>query len=403
MWICVAIFAKVYLPDVTIPLQPNPSDGPDIPLLLAIGAVLYAFAGHISVSNGANLILKRRNAGPDFIKGAAAGMATMTLFYAVWSGAVIIAMLSGALPVDRPLMQGIGEQFGPIATVASIVFVILTLGIGSGNYAMAAYHVMYDALHSIVDKTKLLKSSDGLISLGPQVLSLATVVAVMIGASVAFSNGQVDLAGFFGLIGGLMAPIVAGVFPVLLHVACKARGVEAEGAIKGLLSTRVIAVVSFAAFLPPFISQALSVDHYPVWYRFASGATGIWVLIIVVGLVRTQRLSPGYVALILKSKNGWDPRTWQFFENGNRIDQPTIRWKAARNAKAEHVTANTSPVRVLSSLALIKQGGFCENQDIVVYYEVSEAALDFEVAKFIRPQTAPSDVYQEALKISLAK
>jgi hypothetical protein len=381
----VAILIVVAMSPNTLSLDSAPIGlkFPSTPILIAIGAALYSFAGHISVSNGAQLVLHRRGSEKGFLRGAVIGLGTISVIYAIWAFAAISALTSGILSQNTSVLQSLSLYFGPWASAISIVFIVLSLGIGSGNYAMAAHHVLVDTIKRLRmrrDKAPAAGRSRGPTTVWSleHVTGIAIITLVMGTALFSFTLSVVDLNQFFGLIGGSMAPIIAGVFPILIFVACRRRGVFAESGAVDFLSGKIVSLLSLTAFLSIYIWQATS-DNYALWYRSLSIAICLSLLGLLYSLYRKGKFSMGGVILIEKGKDGWDPRVWKIFEEGCVVNKRSLSWKTTSNGEFGAISSSTSPTRVLSAVRLDMSQMKSRNFDVNVLDTTTDHPVEFVV------------------------
>lgn len=354
------------------------------PVQMAIGAALYSFAGHISVSNGARLVLQRPNSEQGFLRGAVVGLGAISVLYAIWTFVAISALTSGALPQTNSVLQSMTLHFGPAVSVAAVVFIVLSLGIGSGNYAMAAHHVFSDTVRRFWTqylKTQLLDNLNGerftVLSL-EHILGMTVVTAVMGAALLVYSLGMFDLNQFFGLIGGSMAPIIAGVFPVLIFMACRRRGVFTESRVVEFLSGRVLLLLTLMVFSSVYLWQAVT-DDYAIWYRIVSAGLFCFVFWLACNLYRRATFRPGGVIVVEKGKDGWDPATWKVFEEGHEVLDKSLMWKTARNGDFQTISNATSPARILSAVRLDTSQMKTQKFDVNVVDRTMRHPVEFTV------------------------
>ena len=248
-------------------------------------------------------------------------------------------------------------HFGPTASVAAVAFIVLSLGIGSANYAMAAHHVFLDTVSRFRKRYRDAQPSG---SLNGQVISAwslehitgVIVVTVVMGtALLTYNLGKFNLNQFFGLIGGSLAPIIAGVFPVLIFVASRQRGVCAESRVADILSGKIKLLLAATAFASVYVWQAAT-DNYALWYRGLSIGLLLSLLWLVCSMYRKGVFRTGGVILIEKGKDGWDPETWKVFEGGREINDRSLMWKTALSGDFCVISSSTSPARILSAIVV---------------------------------------------------
>jgi hypothetical protein len=118
---------------------------------LVFGVILVAYNGHLSVSNGARVVLSRDPSSRSLIRGTAAAQATAIFVYCLFvlaiNGAVAPEVLAGELGTA---LDPLAAEVGAIIYVLGTVFVLLGMGMGSIHVSLALFNLTREWLPSLV-------------------------------------------------------------------------------------------------------------------------------------------------------------------------------------------------------------------------------------------------------------
>ena len=117
---------------------------------LVFGVILVAYNGHLSVSNGARVVLSRDPSSRSLIWGTAAAQATAIFVYCLFvlaiNGAVAPEVLAGELGTA---LDPLAAEVGAIIYVLGTVFVLLGMGMGSIHVSLALFNLTREWLPSL--------------------------------------------------------------------------------------------------------------------------------------------------------------------------------------------------------------------------------------------------------------
>src|SRR5215213_70299 len=117
---------------------------------LVFGVILVAYNGHLSVSNGARVVLSRDPSSRSLIRGTAAAQATAIFVYCLFvlaiNGAVAPEVLAGELGTA---LDPLAAEVGAIIYVLGTVFVLLGMGMGSIHVSLALFNLTREWLPSL--------------------------------------------------------------------------------------------------------------------------------------------------------------------------------------------------------------------------------------------------------------
>lgn len=250
-------------------------------LQLVFGVVLVAYFGHLSVSNCAQSVLRRDPSGHSLKRGTVAAMLTAIAIYCLWSFSI-----GGAVDADRLAQESgtvlipLAEAIGPEVFLLGGVFVVLGLGMSSVHFGLGIFNVSREFFETRVQGA----SADKLL-LGMHrgtLVSLLPIALVFLYVQWTFFTQQSSFTTPLKLLGALLTPILAGVFPALLLVSSRRQGLTAAGAtvprpFGSAPALFIIMALSFAGLLAHGLiiwnSAALTVSALTV-------AAGLLVLVV---------------------------------------------------------------------------------------------------------------------------
>jgi amino acid permease len=215
-------------------------------LQLIFGTILAAYFGHISVSNGAQFVLRRDPSGRALIRGSAAAMAVAIVLYVLWVFAVTGAVGSARLAGEQ------GTVLVPLAGVAGLaipllgsLFTTLAMGMASIHYALGIYNLVQERLprpavpadvprpggngigpaDSAAPAARRAGLRAALLSKeGRFLLGVSPVVGIFLGSEWLLLAGSGSFSGTLSVIGVVVVALLALIFPVLLLAASRRKG-----------------------------------------------------------------------------------------------------------------------------------------------------------------------------------
>ena len=129
---------------------------------LVFGVILVAYNGHLSVSNGARVVLTRDPSSRSLIRGTAAAQATAIFVYCLFvlaiNGAVAPEVLAGEFGTA---LDPLAAEVGAIIYVLGTVFVLLGMGMGSIHVSLALFNLTREWLPSLAQPVIVLPRRRG--------------------------------------------------------------------------------------------------------------------------------------------------------------------------------------------------------------------------------------------------
>jgi len=189
---------------------------------LVFGSVLGMYAVQTFLPHFAKLTLPRDPSGASLIKGSMAGTLIITAIYSVWvlgiDGGIAPSRLLGE---SSTVLLPLARELGPFASAVGMVLLLLLLGLAFIRMVSLAFNLMRDWLpHTTSRHEKTVWYQPHVrfwFSVSPLVLS--ALLAVWLDMT-----GSGSFTAVFSLNGMLGAPLVAGLFPLLLLVSSRRKG-----------------------------------------------------------------------------------------------------------------------------------------------------------------------------------
>ena len=225
-------------------------------LELVFGVVLLAFFGHTSTGNCAAVVLQRDPSAQSFIRGSVAAVAAATGLYSVWvlgvNGAVSPAALAGE---SGTALEPLAAEIGTRIHVFGSVFAVLAMGMASIHYSLALFNQVREWLPASWDAAHRGRRF---------LLGVLPVAAIFLGVEGLMLADRESFAGPIGFLGAITAPVLAGIFPMLMVVASRRKGDCAVGAVWRLVGHPVVATATSLFFLAALLLHGLVIweDSY---------------------------------------------------------------------------------------------------------------------------------------------
>lgn len=246
---------------------------------LVFGVVLLAFFGHTAVGNSARVVLRRDPSGRSLVHGTAAAMLTALVLYALWDVAVGGAVDPARLAAESgTALVPLAEVIGPVVLVVGSVFVVLAMGMAAVQFSIGLHHQV----------TELLGDGAALV----RVAAVVPLAAVFVLVEWLLLTGRESFTGALSLVGTLTAPLLAGVFPVLLLTATRRRGDYVPVAGVPAMGPVVVRAAVYAVFLGAVVAHGVVIWTAPA-ARAAALATALVVAGVTWWVARSGAFRPG--------------------------------------------------------------------------------------------------------------
>lgn len=253
-------------------------------LQLVFGVVLVSYFGHLSVSNCAQTVLRRDPDGRSLKRGTAAAMLVSICIYCFWTISIGSAITSERLHAETgTALVPLAEQLGPEVLYLGIVFAVLGLGMSSIHYGLGIFNLTRELMNSAVKSSQ--RPSwwrDHAVT----IISFVPILSVFSYVQWTMYNGTASFTAPMELLGAIVVPVLAGIFPVLLLLASRAYGLPAPGArvpaaLSGSVVLSFIVLLSFSGIL----SHAIFIWQQPM-HKLAAYIVVFMLLWLIAGLFR---------------------------------------------------------------------------------------------------------------------
>ncbi|MFN8489934.1 MAG: hypothetical protein U0350_20275 [Caldilineaceae bacterium] len=266
-------------------------------LRLTLGVVLGVYASHLSVSNCARVVLQRDASGRSLMRGATAALLTAIVLFCIW-----VVAVNGAIP-PALLAQETGtalvplaKQVGPLVHIIGAIYVFLGIGMISIHSSLGLFNLTREWLP---------RPQLGALRLNKQVHTLLLLTPMF------FVFGMTEWLLFTGigsftqinsLRGALVAPLLTGIFPVLLIVASRAKGEIVPGVVYRWLGKRWLVTSIYLLFMASIFIHGLVIWTDPL-QRTIALITGVLLLGVTLWIVWRGAFQWRVVVELRKNEN----------------------------------------------------------------------------------------------------
>jgi amino acid permease len=264
-------------------------------LELTFGVILGAYFGHLSVGNCAAVVLQRDPSARTFIRGSAAAMATAMALYCVWvvavTGAVGPAALTGA---TGTALEPLAVEVGPSVDVLGAIFAVLAMGMASVHYSLALFNQVQEWLPPSWGTRGWARPEDRLgarIGDGRFWLGVLPVAAIFAGVEAMLVADRASFVEPIGVLCAIAAPLLAGIFPVLMVIAGRRKGDCAVGPVWQLVGHPVVVAATYLFFLAALLLHGLVIWDEP-FQRAAALLTALASLVVTFLALRQGAFRP---------------------------------------------------------------------------------------------------------------
>lgn len=206
-------------------------------LVLIFGVVLLAFFAHTSAANSAKVVLERDPTGRALLWGNVAALLAATVLYSLTALAFTGAVERGALEGSGgTALEPLADRVGIAADVLGSAFAVLAIGMGSVYACLGLYNQVVEWRPQRDANRRFVQGAAIPVALFALVLWLV-------------ATERESFSEPLGYVGTLTAPLLGGVFPMLLVVASRRRGELVPGTAPGFVGHPITAVLLGALFL----------------------------------------------------------------------------------------------------------------------------------------------------------
>jgi amino acid permease len=188
-------------------------------LRLILGVVLGVYTSHLSVSNCAKAVLRRDPSGRSLLHGTTSALLTAIVLFCIW-----VVAVNGAIPPSQLAREPgtalipLARTVGPWVHLFGTIYVFLAIGMISVHAALGLMNLTHEWL------AKSGPWFTGLPKRGQALLLFAPLLMVFLLAEWLLISGAGSFTQINSLRGALIAPLLAGIFPILLLLASRRKG-----------------------------------------------------------------------------------------------------------------------------------------------------------------------------------
>lgn len=254
---------------------------------LVFGVILVSYFGHLSVSNCAKTVLERDPSGRSLKRGTVAAMLVAILIYCIWTVSVSSAVGSENLIGETgTALIPLANKVGPSVYMFGVVFAVLGLGMSSVHFGLGIVNLSKELFSS--------KDSDP-VSLKIQnrrAVAAATIsmFGVFLYVQWTYFTGTSSFTAPLELIGALLTPVLAGIFPVLLLIASrKHSSAKTQASLPGVASNFWMLASILTVFIASLLLHAFVLWVNPV-AQFAALFVAVVMFMLIVDTLWTRPL-----------------------------------------------------------------------------------------------------------------
>jgi amino acid permease len=258
---------------VNVPLLDGRPVDTDV-LVLIFGVVLLAFFGHTSAANSAKVVLDRDPTGRALLWGNVVALLAATVLYSLTALSFTGALARGALEGSGgTALEPLVDRAGVTVGVLGSIFAVLAVGMGSVYACLGLYNQVVEWRPQPDANRRFVQGAAIPAALFALVLYL-------------LATGQESFSEPLGYVGTLTAPLLGGVFPMLLIVASRRRGELVPGTTLRLIGHPVTAGVIGLLFLAGVVLHGTVIWDQPPAKLAALAIAGGMVAVGIVALRR---------------------------------------------------------------------------------------------------------------------
>ena len=246
---------------VNVPLLDGRPVDTDV-LVLIFGVVLLAFFGHTAAASSAKVVLARDASGRALLWGSVAALLAATVLYALtalaFTGAVEPSALEGS---DGTALEPLAAEVGIAAEVLGSIFAVLAIGMGSVYACLGLYSQVLEWRPQGDANRRCVAGAASPVALFALVLWL-------------LATGRESFSEPLGYVGTLTAPLLGGIFPMLLVSASRRRGELVPGTAPRLIGHPITAAAIGALFFAGVVLHGTVIWDRPLLQVVALAVAG---------------------------------------------------------------------------------------------------------------------------------
>lgn len=252
-------------------------------LNIVFGVIFSAYLGHLGVSNSAQVVLRRDTSARSLLWGSMAAQATLMALYCLWVFAVNGAISHDVLAQESgTALVPLAAELGPIVHWLGAILIILGIGMSSIVTALGLFWLVREALPVALEGEDLTFMGviwSRLFSHQGRFWIAASPILFLFGlVEWQLWHHQESFTEPLSFLGVIAAPLLAGLFPVLLLLASRRKGDRPITAPIQFLGKPMIACSIYGLFLLNLFVHGLIIWQHPI-ERGAALIIGVMMLI----------------------------------------------------------------------------------------------------------------------------
>ncbi len=349
---------------------------------LTFGVILGAYFGHTSVGNVAKVVLRRDPSGRTLLWGNMAALATAMILYIYWvtvvNGAIAPATLAAS---PGTALAPLAARVGPAVHLFGSIFVILGMGMASIHYSLALFNQVQEWLPAPLSARTALsthaatnRSANWLFG-GPRRRfwwSILPVLIIFLLVEWMLYSNQVSFAAPLGVMSTLAAPLLAGIFPVLLVAVGRRKGDYIPAVAWRWLGHPVVLFLLYGLFFAGLLAHGLLIWPDPI-RRTAALLVCVGILVLTWVAIRRGALQSRTVLEVRFDQTAGGRGAYQVVSAG----QPVAATVAidALNQQTTLQTSRGDLANLASMRSLYFQLPACKSRELKVWlHQISSSA-----------------------------
>lgn len=232
---------------------------------LIFGVVLVAYAGHTSVGNMAKTVLRRDPSGRTLLWGNVTAMLVVVVIYVIWiiavNGAIPAATLAGTTGTALIPLAGV---VGRSVDLFGAIFVLLGMGMASLHFSLALFNQVRELLPANLSTSTTVPRGILRNRVVQFWLAMTPIILICLLNMWLLFTGRESFSRTLGLMGALAAPLICGIFPVLLLAASRRKGDYLPAAWWRWLGNPIVVVAIYLLFFASLVIHGLIIWQNPV-------------------------------------------------------------------------------------------------------------------------------------------
>jgi amino acid permease len=308
---------------------------------LVFGVALAVYFGHTAVGNVAKVVLHRDPSGRTLLWGNVSALLVALGLYSVWviviNGAVTPSLLANT---PGTVLGPLAEIAGPAVHLFGSIFAVSGMGMVTIHFALALFNQVQEWLPTTTSARWITgKGARLVLGILPSLLLFLAVQWMLL-------TNRASFAGPLGLIGALLVPLLAGIFPVLLLAVSRRKGDYVPGVVWKWLGHPLVLVITYFVFFGSLLAHGLFIWPDPPRRMLALGVC-VCVLILTWLVLRRGALRP---RTVIEVRQGQGRGRFQIVSHGKPLTVPIEIHTITRQEKIEAASgelANLVNVRAL--------------------------------------------------------